>query len=191
MVMEDPGSAYLDAIRFYRSLGFFSKRASMSDEQLTKKVTEEIIREWDATFPGGVKFSRQLADLFVLMTDNSRVWFSDLECVYPGENAYIQFLSELKSISRGSFSPENIKETWHTPRGPVDVEFMLNKAPCKFIHDPGDMIDTKIIKYLNTLIKSSGINFEISDALGMPNFIIALKKEEKDIIERERGLKFL
>lgn len=171
---------YVDKARYFRAMGFFVKYSSLSDEEMASRILDDVRRLWDEPCPAGSEKDLQLADMYMLATDKGRVWQGDLEFVYPGENGYAQFLSELAAISRTAFKPRDISEKWKGERGPVDVVFDVNGKRFSFIHRGGDMLDPSIVRTINGAIKDSGIRFEACDNFGMPNFIVALTREERE-----------
>ncbi|WP_128567244.1 hypothetical protein [Methanocella paludicola] len=189
MEPEDLKSWYVDAARYFRAMGFFSKYSGLSDEDMAARLMDDVCREWDEPCPSGAEKDPQLADVYLLTTDRERVWHGDLEFVYPGENAYVQFLNELAAISRGAFRPLDVSEKWKGERGPVDVEFTAGGRRFKFVHGGGDMLDPAIVRTVNEAIKESGVRFEVCDNLGMPNFIVALTSDERARLAA-RGWKF-
>jgi hypothetical protein len=189
MERKDVKIWYVDAARYFRAMGFFSKYSGLSDEELASRLMDDVSREWDGPCPPGTEKDPQKADVYLLTTDRGRVWHGDLEFVYPGENAYVQFLNGLAAISRGAFRPIYATEEWKGERGPVEVEFTAGGRKYKFVHRGGDMLDPAIVRTINDSIKDSGVRFEACDNLGMPNFIVALRPDEKARLG-ERGWKF-
>lgn len=182
---------YLAAIRYFRGMGFFARSASEKDEKLSSMLQDMVSRQWDVPFPDPGRNDRQAADMFLLMADYDRVWFQDLECVLPGENCYASALRQWSAISRGSFMPEDLSETWRSNKGPVNVQFTLGGRRHTFTHSGGDTMDMAIIRMVNGLIKSTGYGFEVCDNLGMPNFVVVLDKSEKSRLVKERGWNFV
>ncbi len=170
-------------------MGFFSKYSGMSDEELAFRLKDDVCRQWDEACPPGAEKDPQLADMYLLTTDEKRVWQGDLEFVYPGEDAYVHFLAWLAAISRGAFGPRDITERWKGERGPVEIEFSVDGKNYGFIHKGGDMLDPSIIRTINGAIKNSNIAFVACDNLGMPSFIVALTRDEKAELAA-RGWKF-
>ncbi len=189
MERKDIKSWYIDEARYFRAMGFFSKYSELADEELASRIEDDVCRQWDEPCPPGAEKDPQLADMYLLATDRERVWQGDLEFVYPGENAYVQFLNGLAAISRGAFRPRDIVEHWKGGRGPADVEFAADGKRYKFVHKGGDMLDPSIIRIVNDAIRNSGNGFEACDNLGMPNFIVALTPDEKAKLA-VRGWKF-
>ena len=189
MQQNDLESWYIDSARYFRAMGFFSKYSGSSDEELALRLRDDVCRQWDEPFPAGSEKDPQLADMYLLSTDGERVWCADLESVYPGENAYVQFLDGLTAISRGAFTPRDIREQWKGERGPVEVSFTSGGKRYNFIHQGGDILDPSIIRTVNGAIKDSGIAFGVCDNLGMPSFVLALTRDERARLAT-RGWKF-
>jgi len=136
--MKDVKSWYVDAARYFRAMGFFSKYSGLSDEELASRLMDEVSREWDDPCPPGAGNDTQKADMFLLMTDRDRVWHGDLEFVYPGENAYVQFLNGLAAVSRGAFRPIAVSETgrargswtWNSRPAAGSISSCTGEATC-------------------------------------------------------------
>lgn len=189
MEQSDIKRWYIVTARYFRAMGFFLKYSGLSDEELASRIMDDVCRQWDEPCPLGAEKDPQLADMYLLATDTGRTWQGDLEFVYPGESAYVQFLNRLAAISRGAFRPLDVVEKWSGERGPVSVEFAVDGRRYKFIHRGGDMLDVSIIRTVNGAIKDRGIRFEACDNMGMPSFIVGLTQEEREKLAA-RGWKF-
>ncbi len=179
MEQDDLKGWYLNAVQFFKAMGYFSKYSASSDEELARLLQDAVCRQWDEPFPPGAENDPQLADMYLLSTDRERVWCADLESVYPGENAYVRFLNAMAAISRGAFRPQDITEHWKGERGPVEVAFNSNGKRYAFLHAGGDMLDPSIIRMINGAIKEAGIAFAVCDNFGMPSFILVLNRDER------------
>ncbi len=169
---------YTDAAGFFRTMGFFAKYSGTSDQELALRLKDDVSRQWDEPWPPGAEKDAQLADMYLLSTDGERIWCADLESVYPGEHAYVRFVSGIATISRGAFRPRDIVEQWKGERGPVDVLFTVEGQRYTFVHKGGDMLDPSIIRTVNSAIKDTGIVLAACDNFGMPSFILALNGDE-------------
>jgi len=54
-----------------------------------------------------------------------------------------------------------------------------------------DFINIAIVSDINRLIGDSGYQFAVCDNLGMPNWVVALTREEGDRIRHDRGWSFV
>ena len=54
-----------------------------------------------------------------------------------------------------------------------------------------DFLNIAIISEINRIIGDSGYHLTACDNLGMPNWVVALTREEEDRLRRERGWSFL
>jgi hypothetical protein len=180
----------VETVRYFRGLDFFAAERLLSDEQLVRKVEAAHRANWDE--PLDPAAGAQLADMYVVATDPTRIWWRDIECVYQGANAYVEILGEWAAISRGAFFPTHVSETWRSPRGPVEVEFSVGAVRHRFIHQDGhdDFVDMRIVRAINQAIGATGYQFAVCDEGGMPNFVVALTRDEQARLERERGWRF-
>ncbi len=183
----------LEAVRYFRSLGFFQEFTSQSDEELA--ITFEQMYTHNGTLPREYDpSSNPLAELTLLSYDKQRVWWKDSEADVCEENrVYARTLQEWGRISRGEFEPTDIRETWDSDEGPITVEFIhQNKA---FSFQPefyGDWLDVgTFLPAVNEIIQSQGIQFEICETYDQTICVIVLTQEEKLKLQTEREWAFL
>lgn len=188
---KDVDGWYFNSVKFFRAMGFFMQYENLSDEDLSRLVKSLVVQEWDSPFPPRAMKDAQAADMFLLTTDRTRVWQGDIERIYRGANAYVETLKEWSAISRGTFTPEAITETWEGDAGPVILEFTAGGKRYRFTHSGGDMIDMAILTLINRIISPSGSAFAACDNLGMPGFILVLTQPEKARLITERKWRFV
>lgn len=183
-----PKAWFLDAIRYFRTFGFFAA-SSLSDAELGETVKSYWQGDWDDFLPG-VR-DRANADQLLLVADVQRVWWHDLEGVYRGANYYADVLNEWAAISRGQFHPEHIQETWRGDNGPVEVAFVWNGKRYAFVHRSGDFLDHGILKLINQGLVSTPFRYEVATDYGDSNWIAVLNQAEKKQLMAERDWHFL
>lgn len=180
----------LDALRYYRAMGFFRTFAELDDNALADRVAELRRRQTAVDFdPTDPK-----SDLELLALDGNRVWWNETEVpVDPGRRFYERTLPEWGRISRGAFEPRQIREEWQTPSGPARVRFVLDGTEHELAPDVegGVGLDLEIFAQINRLIDASGIRFEIFEPFDRTAFVVALFDVEKQRLKRERGWSFL
>lgn len=176
-----------EAVRYFRSLGFFE--SALSDDQVGEEIKAYWRGEWDE-FLAGTR-DRPSADQLLLVADTKRVWWHDLEGVYQGANFYVDVLNEWAAISRGQFFPEQIQESWHGEDGPVEVSFVLNGNRHSFVHRSGDFLEHEILQLINQALASTRFRYEVATDYGDSNWIAMLDQNEKQRLQRERGWHFL
>jgi len=194
LALRDPGAWLVTSARYFQALGFYTEHLDLPDDALTGAIREAVHRHWDGPLPPGeVARDTQLADMVLLLGDQSRVWWRDLEGVFAGEEAYVTTLTEWATISRGAFAPEAIVERWHSSDGPADIEFTLGGRRQRVSHPNlrDDFLNIAIIADINRLIGDSGYQFAVCDNLDMPNWVVALTPEEETRLWRDRGWSFL
>lgn len=184
-------SWYASTVRYYRDMGFFSQQKDFPVDDLVRFVKSAVARDWDEPFPPKAVEDAQAADMFALMIDKDRVWYGDLERIYRGADAYVETLKEWSTISRGTFVPETMAETWKGDTGPVTIEFTFRGQRQRFTHSGGDFIDMSLLTLINRLIMRSGYAFEACDNLGMPGFLLVLTPSEKARLISERKWRFV
>jgi hypothetical protein len=180
---------FSDAIRYFRTLGFFESH--LSDEQLGQEIRAHWRGEWEE-FIAGAR-SRPAADQLLLVADTKRVWWHDLEGVYRGANFYVDVLHEWAAISRGQFRPEQIQEVWQSDRGPAEISFEFSGVKYSFHHSDrsGDYLDHGILRLVNQALAKTPFSFEVASDYGDSNWITLLKPDEKQRLKVERGWGFL
>jgi hypothetical protein len=115
-------------------------------------------------------------ELMLASLDSQRVWMRDLKlCDQPWE-AYLEALLGWASISQGSFRPEQ-------PKSELAVEFSLDGYRFRFQPKPGHYLDMGLLDVVNSSLYG-GRRFEVSDQLGMPNFVLMLDAEGKAALEK-------
>ena len=194
LALSDPRAWLVASARHFRTLGFYMEHLDLPDDALLDAIRKAVRWHWDEPLPPEeVAHDVQLADMVLLLGDQSRVWWRDLEGVYAGEDFYVRALTEWATISRGAFAPEQIIEHWHSNDGPADIEFMLGSQRCVVTHpnQRDDFLNMAIISDINRLIGDSGYHFAVCDNLGMPNWVVALTCEEEDRLRHDRGWSFL
>jgi hypothetical protein len=194
LALDDPRSWLIASARYFQGLGFYMEYLDLPDDALLYAIREAVRWQWDEPLPPDeVSRDLQLADMVLLLGDQSRVWWRDLEGVFAGEDVYVTSLTEWSAISRGAFSPTQIIERWHSDEGPADIEFILGSQRCVVTHpnQRDDFLNIAIISEINRLISDSGYHFAVCDNLGMPNWVVALTCEEEDSLRRDRGWSFL
>lgn len=179
---------FLDAIRYFRSLGFFESH-SLSADELGEVIKSYWRGDWDE-YLAGVS-DRPSADQLLLVADTQRVWWHDLEGVYRGANYYASALNEWAAISHGQFTPEHIRETWHGENGPAEITFMLNGNRQTFVHRSGDFLEHGILQLINQALANTSFHYEVATDYGDSNWITVLNQDEKKRLKAERGWHFL
>ncbi len=194
LAIDDPRSWLLGSVRFFQTLDFYAEYCGQTEDVLVDGVTNAVDRVWGAEFPPEeAGDDPQLADMVLLLGDESRVWWRDLERVIAGGDAYVSTLHEWAAISCGAFAPEDIVEQWHSQDGPAEILFTFRGQRHR-VHHPNlrdDYLSMQILRDINRLIAESGYQFAVCDNLGLPNWVVVLKREEMTLLRSERGWSFL
>jgi hypothetical protein len=179
---------FLDAIRYFRAMGFFEPHSG-SDDELGQVIESYWGSDWSQYLAEASDEPR--ADQWLLVADTKRVWWHDLEIVYRGANSYIEVLNEWAVISHGLFLPEQGQETWQADNGPVEVTFFLNGNKYTFVHRSGDFLEHGILQLINQTLPNKQFGFEVATDYGDSNWITLLDQDEKKRLKTERGWHFL
>ncbi len=173
-----------DFVRFYQQFGFF---AGSDAAILGPQLFEEYRRG-----PGGggpPDLSNPWTDFEFLSHDRSRVWCEDPEAdVGEGSTVYESILPEWAAVSMGIFQPEEIKESWDGPRGPLTVSFRLN-GQLETIHPVfrNDWIDLTVLEQISALLGAQERAFEYAQT-GNVAYVFTLCSGERDEIIKQRNL---
>ena len=164
-----------------REIGLFADRPDVSNEDVTQRVEARL----DELYGGDALADDPLLELVVASLDQSRVWWGDLEAdVGEVNQVYAQTLQEWAAISKGSFEPEDVRETWASESGPVSVSFTLDGEEVELKPEYlEDWIDPRIITPINERIAGSGRQFELFQAFDQSAFLMALTDDERDALE--------
>ncbi|MGG1518150.1 stalk domain-containing protein [Paenibacillus oryzisoli] len=191
-----PAERYMDAAHYYRNMGFFEKDKALNDIQFDTKFGDAYrssyaSADWNPF--DSSEYYDEYADLYVLQKDEDRVWYDNSETdVSKGKDAYKQLLEALSRISRGSFKPADVKETWEKEDGPITISFTLGGQK-KELH--ADYVygyfDLGIVKELNAMIKPAGYEFAVVSNYDDETFVMVLTAAEKKKLQEERYLDFI
>jgi hypothetical protein len=132
--------------------------------------------------------------MLLLLGDRRRVWWRDLEGVFAGEEAYVSTLTEWAGRSRaGRLRLGRSSSAGTAKRGRRTSSSWLTAgataSPTPNVRD--DFLNIAIISEINRLIGRTGYHFAVCDNLGMPSWVVALKREEEKRLRGERGWSFL
>lgn len=192
----DPEAWLLEAVRFFRELGFYAARAGRSDRQVASALRSRErarLRRQDAP-ASGAPFdpAGPHPDLDLLRWDEERVWWEDTESdVAPGNGVYVATFRRWAAISRGAFRPRRLREEWTADGLQVDVRFELDGAAQRLTsRDRSDYLDLGFLRKINRLVQGSGYRFELHAAFDQTAFVTVLTAAEKRRLTRERGWRF-
>jgi hypothetical protein len=181
------------ALRTYRAAGFFADRADLSDAALAELLQEEHEEEW-AERLGPDPDMPVLAEVRLLAYDRARTWWQDLEAdVLPGNDEYVRVLNEWAAISGGAFHPHRVTERWAAPAGPVTVDVETGGRRWQLrpaVRD--DWLDLDVLGGLNMVLAEtrSARRFVTLSPGDQTALVTAVTPDERERIERERGLRF-
>lgn len=108
------------AITELGKLGFFADSAHLSIQERVVAIKAA----YEARHGRPYTMSDDFRDPRLAALDPTRVWWRDAEAdVAQGNHVYSDVLAEWAKISRGLFVPEDVRETWSSPEGPIEVVF--------------------------------------------------------------------
>lgn len=178
----------LHTIRYFRSIGFFETHSHLSDHELAAMLRQWREKQWGKDFDPSSIFS----ELGLLSWDKDRVWWKDTEAdVCSGRTAYKRTITEWSNISRGTFLPENIQETWRSEQGPIEIS-CIQRGRLVTLHPEylEDYIDLGLLVQINALISDTGMQFELYKPFDQTGFVLTLTADEKRRLQTERGWHF-
>jgi hypothetical protein len=122
------------------------------------------------------------AELMLAALDERRVWQRDLKIQGPPFEAYREALLEWAEISWGVFRPQKIS-------GPDPIEFEVDGYLYRYQPRSGHYLDMGLLKVVNSSLYGQP-RFEVSDGLGMPNWLSLLSPGSRSALEG-RGWHFV
>ncbi len=178
----------VQSVAFFRRLHFYHQFSHLSDDA----IATELLRRWQEMVDKELDLSTRYVDFDLLMWDSNRVWWEDLEAdVCDGNDIYVETLGQWGAISRGVFQPTNIIERWASETGPIRIDF--DHQGQHFLFYPqylDDYIDINLLVPINRMIGQTGIQFEVYEAFDQTAFVVALRSNEKEELQEQRGWKF-
>ena len=183
-----PKMSFEEVVGFYRELGFFQDRPSETVPETARRLADRFKAEWGKSpNPNALGFDKVL-----LTYDEDRVWADDPEAdVGCGNEVYVRVLPQWSFISLGCFRPTDIREVWHSQKGPVEVLFQLEgqqvKLSPKYLDDYIDI--EGVLTQINRLIAHTGRRFE---CLADVNFatVFLINEADRERLISVRGLEF-
>ncbi len=182
-----------EAVEFYLPLGFFQQVKGTPEDLVEKLLPHIEAQEEDQELTEDDLESPEF-DLFFLSFDPMRTLYESMNFgagLGPGLDAYVNTIKALARISRGSFAPTEITESWDSPKGPIRLRFRVGGQKRELKVDTWDgMFDFRVLLQLNQLIWDTPYRFEMApmdDIL----FVTVLTAREKTKLERLRNLAFM
>jgi hypothetical protein len=170
----------VERVRAFRALDFFRSQSALGDDELADYLVRRQREVGDPFDPREPYVGAQ-----ILLHDDSRVWFQDMEADVCEENqVYAATLVELGEISRGAFEPKDIVETWESETGPIRVEFSRDGERHAFEPDyEDDWLVLDFLKVLNTLLAAKGVAF-VTTSWDQRAWIAAVTRAERAALEK-------
>ena len=173
---------------FYWNIGFFRGHAGKSKADWLAELWEP----WESGDSDSYDANRP-ADPLLLAQDENRVWNEDCEAgAEAGANVYVNEMARWAGIARGAFEPEDVREEWPGPtsEGPLRLHFKLGDKPHVVEVAAGEWLDLGLFKKLNAIIGPGGSHFADFPTDGQDAYLVVLTTAERDLIEKNRGLRF-
>ena len=175
-------------MRFLRRLGFFASEQPEGDEDLARRLEQRIEEEWGAPL-ADVARTPAGRDMLVALEDPSRAYRAPDAYFYQGDNTYLEIITRCGALE-GIPPLTGAGEEWAGPDGPVEIRFTVaGQLHSYTVQDP-KYIDAGLFGALNDAETDAPRRLRMSDALGMPNVVLALSDAEADLASRERGWSF-
>lgn len=176
----------IDALKAFRSMGFFADRNGMSDMDLAVQLGYDVTQQ-----PG--RWSVR-DDIMLLANDQDRVWWEDSAAgVAAGAGVYTKTLQDWAGISRGALTIDTAEEFWGSADGPVWIKVEINGGAVSDRLRPdvidGGRLDFSILRDLNRAIKSSDMEFCLLAPMDTMAFLVVLTPEERRKLIKGRGWK--
>lgn len=153
-----------------QSLGFLAQL----DDESCQRLLEQT---WGCPFSPGPE-----GDAMLLSLDTASCWQGDLKMEGDPAPYYRELLHRWAPLSRGSFQPE-------VSENPGPELFRVGDYQARFQPAPGHYLDTPGLMHIVNSHVLGLHQFEISDALGMPNLVLFIDPARRLALE-QRGWKF-
>lgn len=174
----------ISRLRFYQGFGFFEEYSGLSDEDLADQII--CIRQEETNESASHLFNEGY-DWLILDLDKKRVLSAAADILYAEEppdysfEVFVETIHRISSISRGSFNPQNIRES-----EPEKIEFLLNGKVVSFVPE-GPPDDPLILaSQINSMLVETGYQFRQWDLYPDINLVVMTEDEANRI-----GWKFL
>ncbi|MCV9928715.1 hypothetical protein OIU83_13680 [Flavobacterium sp. LS1R49] len=180
-----------------RKSGFFKNYEKLSNTEIFKKLHSIRKIEYSKLFEKEHDPGMELDEFDLACLDDTKVIFIDLEAGVCKENKVYEEVINLHSkLTDYVFNPKNIKETWNSETGSIEVEFELDKKKINFKPEfRDDWLDEIVFRICKEKIKEK--NIRIVDCLGDDGYgfgqsiaIMRLTKEEQENLEKQFKWKF-
>jgi hypothetical protein len=183
-----PAEKLVEAVHFYRGLGFFSQYSDLPDTEAAKRLN--AIYRSDALRKQDLDMSGDLDNLVLLSLDEDRVWWEDAEAnMIDGDNFYVAMTQTLGRISRGAFQPQQVDERWEGEEITVSFDCDGQSHEVKLDESLG-WIDPALIDYVSRLMEPAGYKLEALCTADQTIALVALSSKEKELLERDRPILF-
>lgn len=182
-----PSRELVTAVGFYRELGFFSAFGAVPHEECAAKLLAAHRSEWDVDLVPLDSYD----DAVLLSYDGKRAWFEDTALDSRQDHlVYPELLEDWAHVSRGSFHPEDVEESWKGPRGPIAVTFTHGGTRHALAPKWNEgLVDLDLLTPLNAIVGASGMGF-CCLRIDQSALIVVLTPTERARIERERHWRF-
>jgi hypothetical protein len=189
----------IEAVEYYRQHGFFVARPGTVEFALVDYLRQYEARHGRFHAPTPIEGLWPHRETGLLGLDEQRVLDLDFEVDYVGGfGMYRSTIPEIARITRGVFSAWDIRERAlsHERGGRVSVEFRVGSTEHVYELGSGnsDWLDGTIFWIIEEFLKASPYRFYVaSDTLqgSQGGVFTVLTLEERDAIERDRGVIFL
>lgn len=185
-------------LKILRKAGFFQDFESLSDAELLEAIRKKRKEEYSEMF-GQDYEPEDFSHLIELLSQDDKKFLDiDLEAdVLNGNNVYVSLLEDFAKASNGYFNPIDIKETWVSDEGPIEVSFSSNGQ--KIVFEPEymeDWIDGRIFSLINDEMKKvCNEHFQVCSGpddewFGQNIIHIRVTEEEKLFLEENLNWNF-
>jgi hypothetical protein len=186
-------STMIKTLKILRSAGFYEDLINLTESEILEFLHQRhkqfILEHLNWNYDP----DKSLSDKELVIRDHSKVLYLDLEADVSQENkVYTGLLQNIVEISNKIAVITEIKEYWHSERGPINISYKLNGEIVSYQPEycddwiDQDFLDSAILQ----VSKMTGQEFLIclgpnSDWLGQDICYIRLTKTERQVLENE------
>jgi len=209
----------IDSIEYLRKMGFFADYSGLSSEEILERIFsgeidyryrwreeeqrhmgqrrsptprgvifKESIKEHEEDF---MKESDAMIDYELAFFDDKRFFVEDWK-IHPSNGMGITLIKKLARISRGVFSPTDIREEWKIDEQlawcRTFFKFRGKEHYVDFTNDWKLLVMDPAVSKINELIRDTGYQYYTTSYFEDINYVV-LTEEEAEKLKKERGWK--
>jgi hypothetical protein len=182
--MKEATKEWIDeSVSYFKAMGFLEDGFDL--EKIHEYVRDVYFDEYFERQPRPTGWFE--LDMQLLAQDHRRVWWQDLEISHSTQEAYLEAIQKWSAVSRGHFVPQDLQVKWIDLKEYFEIAFTADGKPFTYRSDLTGWISPDLIDEINALLVDSGVLLYQCNTRDQSAFVVALTKDEKSKLEKERG----